>query len=1062
MPASKPKRFWLVCRRLFRWFRILCWLAVLMLVCSVIYVTQIGVPGFIKTRLVTELYARGVDLEFERMRLHWFRGIVAEKVHLERRDLSAGPRFAAEEITFKLNNEALKKFQLRIDSLLLQQGTLTVPLVVTNRTPEKLQVENVVAELNFLPNDKWELAHFQAAAMGMKIAISGSVANASQIRDWKTSSTATNRVDNLRPGSFWQDRALQINDVIKQLKFSAPPELQLTFAGDAHDPNTFSGDLRFHAAGADTPWGTLQNCSLTIPLNPTPTTNGLFQASVLLDFDNAQTQWAKARRGRLSALVTGPLTNRMPAQVKWELNLRGAQTPYGQVQLQNITVTGRSECPTNDPQRVSTELTLSSQAFQTEWVRAKDCRLTASVVQTLTNPWPDSAQWDLTVNAPKTRWGGARKASLHGQMTAASTNQMAAVTPAWGGWGKLAPLFLDVDLALDEAQVDKPDLRVAKFTLSGQWRGPELEVRKLHADVFDGRVDAQLKLNVATREVQELAYFDFDFHKLSYLLGTNAQPWLKEVQWQETPLLSESARFILPAWTNREPKWEQEVWPTLQMEGALTVGQGSYHGITFNSVKSEFGYSNLTVHLPDFWIKRPEGEARVNFTTDLGTHDFHLSARSGLDPQIARAFIASEDVKTVFNDLNFGTPPKIEAELKGNWLKPEALAAFAHLNLTNVSYQGHAFTNASASATYTNYSLVVTNVLITRGEEIVTAETVHFDLRNALMFVTNGFSTMDPAFATSVIGPETAKAVEPYRFGKPPAVKVNGMIHLLDAEKMNLHFDIVGGPFNYWRFNLMQVTGSVHWVTNTLTITNVDGEFYGGKLTGDAFFDFFTKKGTDYRFHAIATNSNLHTFMTDVRPGTNNLEGAVDCDLNVTHANTDDWDSWQGLGTAKLKDGFLWDIPLFGFLTPVLNTINPGLGKSRVSEGACTYIITNSVIYTKDLLLHSDKMRLKYNGTVDFDARVNARVEAELFRDSNILLRIFGTVLTPFTKIFEYRVTGTLNQPKSEPLFFLPKLLMVPFHPIESFKNLLQPDSKTPPKNPETVPPPAPAPSPQK
>jgi hypothetical protein len=47
------------------------------------------------------------------------------------------------------------------------------------------------------------------------------------------------------------------------------------------------------------------------------------------------------------------------------------------------------------------------------------------------------------------------------------------------------------------------------------------------------------------------------------------------------------------------------------------------------------------------------------------------------------------------------------------------------------------------------------------------------------------------------------------------------------------------------------------------------------------------------------------------------------------------------------------------------------------------------------------------------------------------------------SKIFEYKVSGTLNQPKMEPLYFLPKLILIPLHPIESMKELIPkpPDS---------------------
>ena len=56
----------------------------------------------------------------------------------------------------------------------------------------------------------------------------------------------------------------------------------------------------------------------------------------------------------------------------------------------------------------------------------------------------------------------------------------------------------------------------------------------------------------------------------------------------------------------------------------------------------------------------------------------------------------------------------------------------------------------------------------------------------------------------------------------------------------------------------------------------------------------------------------------------------------------------------------------------------------------------------------------------------------------------------PVTKLFEYKVTGSLAQPKTEPVYLIPKLVMMPFHPFRSLKELLQEDSgptrkKTPP-----------------
>jgi len=39
--------------------------------------------------------------------------------------------------------------------------------------------------------------------------------------------------------------------------------------------------------------------------------------------------------------------------------------------------------------------------------------------------------------------------------------------------------------------------------------------------------------------------------------------------------------------------------------------------------------------------------------------------------------------------------------------------------------------------------------------------------------------------------------------------------------------------------------------------------------------------------------------------------------------------------------------------------------------------------------------------------------------------------------LFEYHVTGPLNNPKSEPIYVLPRLLLFPLHPIRTLEDMI-------------------------
>jgi hypothetical protein len=121
-----------------------------------------------------------------------------------------------------------------------------------------------------------------------------------------------------------------------------------------------------------------------------------------------------------------------------------------------------------------------------------------------------------------------------------------------------------------------------------------------------------------------------------------------------------------------------------------------------------------------------------------------------------------------------------------------------------------------------------------------------------------------------------------------------------------------------------------------------------------------------------------------------------------------------------------------------LDAMMPGVGNSRFTEATATFGIANSVIFSRDLEMRSATMRLQYRGAVDFDGNLNARVIAEPLRDTPVVGTVVSTILSPVAKLFAYRITGTMKDPKSEPIY-IPKLLLVPFSPFQSLGELFSP-----------------------
>ncbi len=994
-PRSRP-RFWRICRVYFRRVRLTVWLLTLTLLTAVIYLNQVGLPGFIKKPLLDKLRARGLELQFSRLRLRWYGGIVAENVRFGPADALAGPQLTLAEVQVWLNLRALARLQLQIDSLTLRHGRLLLPLTQTNLPNPHLAVDKIQSDLRFLPNDLWALDNFHASFAGAQLRLSGMVTNASAARDWRLFHGHPAAAER---GPSWSQRLQHLADILQTIHFSAPPELRLDMRGDARDLQSFGVLMLLSAPGAETPWGTVADGHFTGRLYPLDT-NGLLRANMSVEAASAQTRWG--------ALTNFSLALQLSSQDK-------------------------------QPGLVHGQLNLFSPELQTQWGSGRDLLFTARWLHALTNPIPISGQGELRCHATQSRWGSARDFLLSGSLSPPVAP--VAADPSWAWWTNLQPYQLDWRCLARDFQ--SPDLLFDELTCTGHWAAPQLSISNLQVKLDTGQLSAAAELNVLTRLVSARLASDFDLREIGPILGEPARQWLGQFAWSTPPLLSAQVALTVPAWTDARPDWRAQIQPTVRLAGEFVLPQSaSFRQIQVSSARSHFLYSNLCWHLPDLQLSRPEGTIAAEHRANEQTKDFYWHILSHADLTALRPVLGAGE-QQFLNLFQFNQPPALDLELWGRSQDPDRTGARAQVALTNFSFRGQAISWLTTRLDFTNKLLRFYQPRVQCASGAASADGLAADLNARLVFLTNGLSTLPPLTIATAIGPDIARAIEPYQFLQPPSARVYGTIPLVGEAGADLHFDLEGGPFRWWRFNTSHIQGHVHWTGQQVELSHVQLNLYGGAAKGSAAFDFSPRNATLFRFGLETTNTQLHALMTDLA-GTNQLEGKLSAHLSITHASTADWRSVNGSGDLDLSDGLIWDIPLFGIFSPVLNGIVPGLGNSRATAATCTFLLTNGVLWSHDLEIRSPAMRLQYRGTVGLDQQLNARVEAELFRDMRVVGPLVSTVFWPVTKMFEYKVSGQLAQPKMEPVFIIPKLILFPFHPLKSIKGLFNDESDSP------------------
>ena len=668
---------------------------------------------------------------------------------------------------------------------------------------------------------------------------------------------------------------------------------------------------------------------------------------------------------------------------------------------------------------------------------------------------PHSISVRLNATAPgvNTPWFDAHDFSANASLTE-PTDAPTNCDAAWGFWTNLQPFRLAWSVRLGALRSEP--LNANAINCAGVWAAPTLAITNLAGKLGGGNLTASAALDVATRTVTFTNDSQFDPHAFAKLLPENMRGQLAKIFWSQPPALHANGALRLPPWTNSAGDWRYDLAESVTLRGALAFTNAVAAGVTLDEVRTHFSYADMICDLPDFTAVQGRTQLRVSGEASAATGNFHGLLTGQLDEASVAARLTTSNAIHGLSYFACREPLVLAADVTGNLRNLETLCATGRVALTNFAIRGEEMDSVAATYFYTNLAFNIYSPELRRdnGAQFLKADEVFLDVRQKAIWITNGLAFADPHAVARAIGPKTGRLLEPYQFLVLPLVRVHGstpVINILtaqDAELADLTFEFNQGlPFRWAKLSATNLTGTVRWLKQSLVLTNLVAQLYDGSGAGGGDLDFRpANHACDFDFSFAVTNINLHLLAADLSTNKNNLEGRLSGTVLVTNASSADWRSWNGGGSVSLHDGLLWDVPMFAFMSPVLNTVSPGLGNSRAKEAAADFVITNGVITTDSLLIQSTTMRLQYAGTVDLQQKVDARVTAQLLRNVPLVGSLVSAVLMPVSEIFKCRVTGELGAPVVTPVYipgFIPKILAMPLHPIRSVEELFTPAPAT-------------------
>lgn len=442
--------------------------------------------------------------------------------------------------------------------------------------------------------------------------------------------------------------------------------------------------------------------------------------------------------------------------------------------------------------------------------------------------------------------------------------------------------------------------------------------------------------------------------------------------------------------------------------GRAVVENFKYRAVPFLKLTGDFSWNGERGMLRGLRLRHESGELTADLLEAPG--DFRFNVESNLEPTVLRA-IASPEMGRFLGEWEWRRPPTVRLSLRGESRAPETWTGDGTVALQRTRFRGVWMNGANATVHLEKGALTFDNFRVTRDEGIGTGSFT-YDFVKREVRLTDVKSTLRPTDAIVWIEPKLFKDVAPYKFRQPPSVVANGVIHFgAPNDRLELKVDAPTGMdyvFLGKTLPVDRVSGRLLFTDNRLQLSEIAGKLFNGDVKGTADISL-AKDDPHYQANLVLEGIDFPR-IADLYFKYETARGRLSGTYDWTGLGSDAR-GMRGNGTARVNDGDIFAIPVFGPLSSLLGAIIPGVGYSLAHKANASFTVKEGVIHTDDFKVSGKLFGMVGHGDVrfledklDFDIRVDAGGP--------------GVLLTPMYKLFEYKGEGSLSKPNWHPKRF--------------------------------------------
>lgn len=601
-----------------------------------------------------------------------------------------------------------------------------------------------------------------------------------------------------------------------------------------------------------------------------------------------------------------------------------------------------------------------------------------------------------------------------------------------------------------EGDLNKPDLLRAEMVFSGrQFTCRDLDIESAevrvdligdlivmhHANVvtaggeMNGRAEYELSMQRGVFEMRSTAQFTNVLRQLNMVSANQELP-----RFREPPTIQVQGQFSRrEVESNDEKNATDEAgredfaaeW-TYKLIGNIDWVGPSYRHWSADRVRADFSWDGSRLLLEDAEIH--DGDDKLLGRAFITPDQVRYEAQGNLSLEFYQRTTRIEPLSTVLNDFQAGKNPTTDLEFVGRLNRHDELdwSFQADADVHGIIYRGvpaHRvavkldlshddlfFREGTVEFDYSDYPLRTRHNGSDRGKIFVKEIHYHNPARTVTIDELSG--TAWPAPVVRTFAPEIADSLEDFGFHQPPNLRAAGKIHAVpDPTEQDFVVNFQANAAMDYEFldQVLEITkpqGSVKILPSTLRVRDIRGNVFGGLVRGQFEKSLKQEKiSGEFDWTGLSLPNIAEAYGFESKPP-GQLTGRIN--FNLTGAEVK---GLNGDGHVALENGALFDVPIFGPLSPLISGVlgSRKAGFQEAKDAFCHFDIEDGVFRTNDFLTQTSSMTFTGDGVADLNQKL---LRMTIRMNARGLLGVITLPLRPLFGLFQFRGTGPLTDPE--------------------------------------------------